>query len=285
MINRSNTTVVGLTHNVVGETDIGQPYNGFLVADRCANVTLRDCFFTGHKTYSKIGNVGKPVPMGSYDVTANEVVNFTMTGCRMERICDTTLWGVAGTNFCKNILVEDCVLSRMDSHQGVSGTYTIRRSTLGHAGLNAIGRGVLTVEDSTLNGRAFINLRRDYGSTWEGSIVIRRCRWVPGCGTKTQPVLILSQNDGQHDFGYPCYMPREILIDGLEIDDRNHPVDYLGPYLFSDPDHEAGDQPRNFPYQRVEQVTVRNLTTASGEKLIISPNPEFNPRLRLIEGN
>jgi hypothetical protein len=141
----------------------------------------------------------------------------------MENICDTTRWGVTGTNFCKNILLEDCTLSRMDTHQGVSGTYTIRRCTLGHAGLNAIGRGVLAIEDSTLNGRALLSLRSDYGSTWEGIVVIRNCRWVPGCGKPVQPYLLNINNDGQHDFGYACYMPREITIDGLEIDDRQAP--------------------------------------------------------------
>jgi len=60
--------------------------------------------------------------MGTYDLSANEVVNFRLIGCRMDNICDGKLWGVIGTNFCKNILLEDCVLSRMDTHQGVSGT-------------------------------------------------------------------------------------------------------------------------------------------------------------------
>jgi len=89
-----------------------------------------------------------------------------MVGCRMDNICDVTRWGVIATNFCKNILLENCTLSRMDTHQGVSGSYTICNCTLGHAGLNAIGRGTLTVENSTLKGRALISLRGDYGSTW-----------------------------------------------------------------------------------------------------------------------
>ncbi|MDH7571838.1 MAG: hypothetical protein QHJ73_19835, partial [Armatimonadota bacterium] len=171
VISRSNTEVNGLTHYVVGETSVGAPYSGFLSANNCANITFRDCFATGHKIYSTIGAAGRPVNMGTYDYSANSVVNFRMINCRMNHILDRTRWGVIGTNFCKNILLEDCVLSRMDTHQGVSGTYTIRRCTLGHAGLNAIGRGTLTVEDSTLYGGSFINLRGDYGSTWEGDVV------------------------------------------------------------------------------------------------------------------
>jgi hypothetical protein len=285
-ISRSNTTVEGLTHHVVGETDTGHPYSGFLAVSRCANVTLRGCFVTGHKTYRTIGSARKPVSMGTYDLTANEVVNFTMIGCRMDNICDATRWGVIGTNFCKNILLENCTLSRMDTHQGVSGTYTIRGCTLGHAGLNAIGRGTLTVENSTLNGRSLIGLRGDYGSTWEGTVTIRNSRWIPACGAAVQPVLLNASNDGQHDFGYPCFMPREVTIDGLVIDDTHQPKDYQGPYLFTDPDgKEAGAAARPFPYRLTEQVTIRNLTTASGRKLRTSPDAGFNTRVRVIEGN
>lgn len=284
-INRSNTTVVGLTHHVTGETEVGHPYSGFLAVSRCANVTLRDCFVTGHKTYSTIGAAGKPVSMGTYDLSANEVVNFTMIGCRMDNICDTTRWGVIGTNFCKNILLENCTLSRMDTHQGVSGTYTIRGCTLGHAGLNAIGRGTLTIEDSTLNGRSLLSFRGDYGSTWEGTVVIRNCRWIPGCGAAIQPHVIAGSNDGQHDFGYPCFMPEKVTIDGLVIDDSRHPKNYQGPYIFTDPDGTARVAERPFPYRLTEQVTIRNVTTASGRKPRISPDAAFAARVRVIEAN
>jgi len=282
LIARSNTEVAGLTHYVVGETAVGHPYSGFIHVRQCAEIVLRDCFATGHKIYSTIGSANKPVSMGSYDYSVNNVVNFTMIGCHMNGICDRTRWGVIGSNFCKNILLEDCTLSRMDTHQGVSGTYTIRRCTLGHMGLNAIGRGLLTVEDSTLYGRSLVNFRADYGGTWEGELVIRNCRWVPACGEMAWPHLFGVPNDGMHDFGYPCSMPREITIDGLFVDDVNHPEDYQGPYLFSDPDDVrfAGpDLPltaeRPFPYARCQTVRVRGLSTASGKPPRTSPNAEL----------
>lgn len=214
----------------------------------------------------------------------NEVVNFTMVGCRMDNICDETHWGVVATNFCKNILLENCTLSRMDTHQGVSGTYTIRGCTLGHAGLNAIGRGTLTVEDSTLSGRSLLTLRSDYGSTWEGTVTIRHVRWIPACGAAVEPYLINVSNNGQHDFGYPCFMPRDVTIDGLVIDDQNHPKAYTGPYLFTDPNGgKAGGAAQPFPYQLTERVTLRHLTTASGLGVRVSPSPELTARVHVVE--
>ncbi|MBN2451524.1 MAG: hypothetical protein JXR77_14130, partial [Lentisphaeria bacterium] len=266
VVRRSNTVIDGLTHYIAGETSVGAPYGGFLSASGCANVTFRNCFATGHRTYGTIGSAGRPVSMGTYDYSANSVVNFRMEHCRMNLINDRTLWGVIGTNFCKNIVLEDCMLSRMDTHQGVSGEYTIRRSTLGTAGLNAIGRGLLTVEDSTLYGSSLISLRGDYGSTWEGDVVIRNSRWIPGNGARLWPHLIGGGNDGMHDFGYPCFMPREITIDGLFVDDSVHPDDYEGFHFFSHPKPPAENLPeeRPFPYQPVRKITVRNLRTASG---------------------
>jgi hypothetical protein len=53
-ITRSNTEVDGLKHYVVGETSVGHPYGGFISVSSCANVTLRNCFATAHKTYRTI---------------------------------------------------------------------------------------------------------------------------------------------------------------------------------------------------------------------------------------
>jgi len=244
-IRRSNTVVDGVTHRVIGETDVGSPYSGFLRASHCANIIFRNCVIDGRKTYQKIGAAGKTVSMGSYGYHASEVVNFRMLHCRMDDIHDSSRWGVAATNFMKNILVEDCEISRMDVHMGVSGVYMIRRTTLGHAGLNAIGRGRLIVEDSTLYGRHLIYFRDDYGATWDGEVLIRNSRWIP---RSDNPVMFGMNNDGTHNFGYPCSMPRWIKIDGLKIDDSKVSKKDGSITLFSDSIGQARKD-RPYPYR------------------------------------
>jgi len=274
LISRSRTVVDGVTHRVTGETDVGQPYSGFLSLKQCAKVILRDCVIDGRKTYQKIGSAGNPVAMGTYGYRADLVVDFRMLHCRMGNdIHDHSRWGVVATNFMKNILVEDCVLSRVDVHMGVSGSYIIRRSTLGHAGLNAIGRGRLIVEDSTLHGGHLISFREDYGSTWEGELLIRNSRWIPPAGKNSQPEMFGMQNDGTHDFGYPCFMPRLIRIDGLFVDDSNRSKGYAGITFFSDPIGSSRDK-RPFLYQLTERLEHRNLKTASGLPPRVCDNPD-----------
>jgi len=272
LITRSNTVVEGLSYEVVGETDFGHPYGGFLLARQAANLTFRDCRIDPHKVYSTIGSAGLPVRMGTYGYRAELVVNFTMSHCRMGDIHNPSLWGVAATNFMKNVLVEDCVLSRMDVHMGVSGFYIIRRSTLGHMGINAIGRGRLVVEDSTVHSRHLINFRSDYGATWDGDVLVRNSRWVPPQRKDGTVAVFGVENDGTHDFGYPSSMPTGIRIEGLQIDDGPAREGISNVTLFDNPSG-AVDATLPHPYRATERVEIFDLKTTSGLTPRVSANP------------
>lgn len=279
-IRRSNVLVDGLQHYVKGEEDHGAPYGGFINIGDCAYVTVKNTLLTGHRTYSTIGAAGKPVSMGTYDLSVNRALNVSFVKCSQTNdINDATYWGILGSNFCKNMLYDQCTLSRFDAHQGVANA-TIRNSTLGHMGINAIGSGLLLVENSTIRGRSIVNLRSDYGSTWQGELVIRNCVFVPANGKPISAALISGSYSGQHDFGYTCYMPERITIDTLRIDDsasadRQHPENYQGPAIFANfnPQRTDTSYQEKFPYVLPKEVILKNVTTASGKALRISDNP------------
>jgi hypothetical protein len=274
-IRRSNVVVDGLEHHVTGEGEHGAPYGGFISIKDCAYVTVQNTLLTGHKTYRTIGSAGKPVSMGSYDILVNRALNVSFINCSQTNdIDDRTYWGILGSNYSKNLLYDNCTLSRFDAHMGVANA-TIRNSTLGHMGINAIGTGTFTVENSTIRGRSLINLRSDYGSTWQGVFIIRNCVFVPSGGRPVSASLIGGHNSGQHDFGYTCYMPERIIIENLHIDDSSHPEDYRGPAVFSNfnPNMTDDSYQEQFPYVITREVVLRNVTTASGKSLRISNNP------------
>ncbi|MCW3081817.1 hypothetical protein [Segetibacter sp.] len=273
-IKRSNVVIDGLEHRITGEGDQGAPYGGFLNIGDCAYVTVRNTILTGHKTYSTIGAAGKPVTMGTYDISANRALNVSFINCSQTNdINDRMYWGILGSNYCKNMLYDSCVFSRFDAHMGVANA-TIRNSTLGHMGINAIGSGTLTVENSIIRGNTLVNLRSDYGSTWQGTFVIRNCKFIPAGGRPSTASLIGGSYSGQHNFGYTAYMPERIIIENLEIDDSNHPENYKGPAIFSNfnPDMTDDSYKEQFPYVITKEVTIRNVTTASGKPLRISDN-------------
>ncbi|MCG6189634.1 hypothetical protein [Maribellus maritimus] len=273
-IRRSNVLVDGLEHHVTGEKDHGAPYGGFINVGDCAYVTVRNTTLTGHKTYRTIGSAGVPVSMGTYDISLGRALNISFVNCNQTNdINDRTYWGIMGSNYCKNIVLDSCVFSRFDAHMGVANA-TVRNSTLGHMGINAIGSGTFTVENSTIRGSRLINLRSDYGSTWRGEFIIRNCVFIPANGKPTIASLISGSYSGQHDFGYTCYMPEKIVIENLRIDDSNHPEDYQGPAVFANfnPDMIDDSYVEKFPYVKTKEVILKNVTTISGRELRVSDN-------------
>lgn len=274
-IRRSNVVVDGLEHRITGEGEHGAPYRGFISARDCSYILVKNTILTGHKTYRTIGAAGKPVSMGSYDLSVNRALNVSFVNCSQTNdINDRTYWGILGSNYCKNLLYDNCTFSRFDAHKGVANA-TIRNSTLGHMGINAIGSGLLTVENTTIRGRSLINLRSDYGSTWRGEVIIRNCIFVPAGGRSTSASLISGSYSGQHDFGYTCYMPERITIENLHIDDANHPEGYEGAAIFRNFNSKMIDESyqEKFPYVKTKEVILNKVTTASGKSLRVSDNP------------
>lgn len=285
IINRSNVEVKGLKHYIKGEGDHGAPYLGFLAIRSSAFVTVRDCFFTGHKTYRTIGSAGRPVSMGTYDIGASKSINVSFINCRqINDIKDGKYWGIMASNYCKNLVYDKCILSRFDAHMGVANA-TIKDSTIGHAGINAIGCGKLKIENTTVYGRSFVNMRQDYGSTWQGEFIFLNCTFVPACGRPVSSSLISGRNRGQHDFGYTCYMPSRITIENFKIEDEKHPEDYLGPAIFADfnPELKKLDDVEKFPIVRPKEVILKNVTTASGKELRLSDNPVMFRDVKVIK--
>ncbi len=266
-VRRSNVLIEGLEHCVTGEGEQGQPYGGFIVVSSCANVTIKDTMLCGHKTYHTIGSAGKRVAMGSYDISLSKAVNVALVNVKQSTdIMDRTRWGVIGTNFCKNLSYEGCALSRFDAHQGVTNA-TIRNSTIGYMGVLLTGFGEFLIENSTVQGRHFIGLREDYGSTWTGNITIRNCRFMTGPGG----IILNGSNDGQHDFGYPCQMPGRLVVEGLKIEDGTESK--KGPVVFGNFNPgSAGTEKQPFPYAITREVVLKKITTSSGKPVTLSDN-------------
>lgn len=285
-VRRSNVLVDGLEHRITGEGEHGAPYGGFITVGECAYVTVQNTVLTGHRMYSTIGAAGKPVSMGSYDLSMNRALNVSVINCSQTNdINDSRYWGVMSSNFCKNILYDKCIFSRFDAHQGVANA-TIRNSTLGHMGINAIGTGTLIVENSTIRGRTMVNLRSDYGSTWQGDFIIRNCVFVPAGGRPVAASLIGGTYTGKHDFGYQCYMPRRIVFENLRIDDTNHPENYQGPTIFANfnPAMTDSSYEEKFPYMKTQEVVLNNVTTASGKPLRVSDNTFMFSDVKVVTG-
>ena len=227
-LNRSNAVVYNVRHEIVSQptTRNGScPYLGFFYAQLAANVTFEKCVMTPHRTYWTLQPDGDDVQQGNYDTQAVRCFNITWKNCTQTIDHNTrydsagiNLWGVMASNFCKNLTFDGCKLSRFDAHQGVHNI-TIKDSEVGEV-INLVGSGTATLINSKLSrgqNNYFIRLREDYGSTWEGDVIIKNCTLV---SSSTSVAYVIRADWINWDFGYDCYIPN-VDIDGLTVVDKN----------------------------------------------------------------
>lgn len=230
-VNRSNTVIDGIYHDIIEEGAQGASYTGFLYFENCANVTLQNSTLSGHFAYYRPSQTY--TRRGSYDIQVNRTVNMSVIDCdQTNEITDRLLYGIFASNYSKNILFDGVKFSRFDAHMGVYNT-TLLNSELGYMGVSIIGSGLLLIEDTKVSGENFIYFREDYGSTWEGEVVIRNCVFAPSANVMNTASIIFTANDGTHDFYYECFMPETIEIDGFIVEDSPAPAGYNGVYLVS----------------------------------------------------
>lgn len=264
-VRRSNTVIDGIYHDVKNEGKTGAPYSAFVSLSVCADVTVKNGTFTGHKKYATIGSAGSSVQMGTYDLGAATSVNAKFINCKQTNdITDTDYWGIAGTNYCKNLVYDGCALSRFDAHQGVLNA-TVKNSVLGHHGIKLIGSGTALIENTTVLAESLVDFREDYGSTWNGELIIRNCKFYP---SSVSLKIINAVNTEDHDFGYTCYLPERIEIDGLYV---NRPgTSYLFNMVNSKHLYDGYDA--EYPVVVPKEIIVNNYSCLFGGNIDVSLN-------------
>ncbi len=239
-ITRSNVTLDGIRHNVEGEVTLemqakgqeGAAYRGFYCIEGASNVTMRNCTLTGRRYY---GN-------GTYDFCAVGAASVTLDGCRQTNFfiddnghaseTETEYsslrtvkvgtksmqycWGVSKTDFCKNLSFVNSTLSRVDSHAGHhNGSIINSRINM----ITISGFGDFLVENThwyasedNLSGHSIINLRPDYGSSWNGEITLKNLT----AHVKDAALYLIYNVYNNWNFGYECHIP-DLDVDGLTV--------------------------------------------------------------------
>ncbi len=264
-VRRSNTVIDRIYHDVKNEGETGSPYSAFVSLSCCADVTVKESTFTGHKKYKTIGSAGTSVTMGTYDISAATAVNAKFVNCKQTNdITNGDYWGIAGTNYCKNLVYDGCAFSRYDAHQGVLNA-TIINSVLGHHGIKLIGSGTALIENTTVLSDCFVHLREDYGSTWNGDLIIRNCKFYP---TGVSSNIIKAENSEDHNFGYTCYLPQKIEVDGLFV--HSVGINYL--FNMVNSNHILDSYNAEYPVVPPQEIKVQNFSNLFFGELFVSMN-------------
>ena len=301
LVQRSNTTVYGIEHRIYGEDltieidrngdgvidkwgadkSYGVPYIGFFNFQKCNNVKLTDCLVQGHQAYSFYQGATRDVKggvrneMGSYDISATECINVSFLNLVQyenketgEVITNRFMYhGIMGSNFCRNVVMDNCYLDRFDSHQGVHNT-RITNCTLGF-GILVIGGGELYIENVyRVWGGGFIHLRMDYNSVFDGDVVLKNCRM----GSTLE--RIIEARWIQFYNGLPNNITNSLTIDGLVCEG-----DKVNLYEIYCANSESLKDEIN-PLYLPEYVSLKNVFGADG----VSPfRPEISSQKDIFE--
>ena len=237
----------------------GAWYRGFFTAANTNDVLFKDCVLTGRREYDHssydfkaeyVNNVrllgctqsnfylrvkedGTTEPACSFTFDENGVptvtphegndvylsMNPNSTG--PNKFC----WGIAGTNYSKNVEYINSVLSRYDAHCGVLNGKVVG-TTINVFAL--VGKGDFLIEDVTwisaagavkegkegdYTNNSLIYLRNDYGSPWDGTITVKDTVAHGFNQGKTWLVFHAYQN---WYYGYTCHFPN-IVVDNLNF--------------------------------------------------------------------
>lgn len=270
-ITRSNVTVSGVKHYVVGEGEKGSPYGYFIGIENANNILLDECVFTARKTYYD-GNTG----VGSYEFSSRYSVGVTWKKCTQANLFDADgkplsndVWGVMDSNYCKNLKFSECSLNRFDTHHGVLNT-EITNSKLKN--IRIVGAGTLLIENVELYGNTLISLREDYGAFWHGDVIIKDVTMMP----TSSDVQMFEVRWYNHDFGYQTALPENIVIDGLNVQGDNKTVN-LFLESFANSSHKILQDEFEKPNSQTGEVTVtpNKNKMLPPEKIEIKNSPDI----------
>ena len=241
-ITRSNITIKGIDHSFAADSwtpyeegGKGCPYGGFTKVQYCSNVALDDFIIECPETYySKdvvpgLAENPNGTNMGSYEMSANEANNVRYSNFVQSNFFDPDgtkkFDGCMGTNFCKNLSFDNMYTCSFDAHCGVYNAY-IRNSTVDH--LNFIGDGEIIIENTVIYSggvgcvNAALNLRYDYGATWQGSVYIDGLTFkypTNHISLTYNPLSIVNATFSNHFFGYTCYLPQSFVLKNVRTEE------------------------------------------------------------------
>ncbi len=198
---------------------IGPGYYGFICIDITHDVYVKNCSFQSHVLYVE----------GTYDITAGSANKIVLEDCTQVNFFekdeggnDTKIpnmakcWGVAGTNYCKNMDYIRCRLTRYDAHAGVvNGKVIDSEITV----LRLIGGGDFLMEGTRIYARNNmpIQLREDYGASFNGTLTVRNCEIIDTNETGKTVTALISAPTSYTDMGYTTFFPN-LIIENIKLD-------------------------------------------------------------------
>jgi len=202
--------------NAQSEDIMSGSYTGFFNFNYCADVRINDCEVYNRKFTENSGR-------STYAININWSTNLNFYNITTNDIHDNDRWGVTESDFAKDVVFENCVLNRVDAHQGFYNV-TIKDCIIGRKGINLIGQGTAKIINTDVYNECLFNLRQDYGSFWSGDVYITdsRLHYTGTYASKLAGMGVTIEDNGEvRDYGYELHFPN-LYISNLEVDNKDN---------------------------------------------------------------
>lgn len=232
---------------------------------------IKDCFDVTIDNFKFDPRV-KPTE-GTYAMLFTNIVRMRLINLVGEAHSDTIkYWGAMGSNFIKDLYIYNCHMNRIDCHAGAYNI-TIKDSFIGEEGVKVSGGGKLVIENCFVY-QNLLELRCDYGSRWNGDIVIKNITIVVTSAAVSPTVIdIRIYAHPTHDFIYETMTANEIYVEGLTYDytmQPNNTADTWLLYFYPNKIDRSLSEKRQ--YRLPKKITFKGVKTigrASNTRLFL----------------
>ncbi len=221
---------------------LGNAYYGFVRLDRASYINVNNVDLTPHTTPIRtVTGSTSSYNYGTYDLVYNYSTNVQFnnlsfacasgsktrgSSCYEEMMIEKSKWGLVESSGSRNVFFTNSQLNRIDAHEGVMNLY-VTDSTIGAKGFRLIGSGDFYANNLLMDrSPGILQLREDYGSTWNGTVVMDDITFTIPNNTFDSSTIYLvksgrqytsSLNDNTHDFGYLTYFPN-LYLNNITLD-------------------------------------------------------------------
>ena len=202
-------------------------YYGFINLSNASYVTLKNVNLTPH-TYTKKTDLSDG--FATYDLIFDQSLNlfFDNVGyackgdaseCYNNYMVNSNRWGIIGSNGSKNVFIRNSKLNRIDSHIGLRNLY-VENTIVGDKGLTLIGSGSVYLKNVTVDrANNFVTLRSDYGSTWNGTLILEDVEYILPSGSGMSNIIY--SNNSQKNYGYTTYFP-DVYLKNVTLNNQKY---------------------------------------------------------------
>ena len=137
----------------------------------------------------------------------------------------------------------------------------------------------MTIENSHLYNNLLVIFRPDYGSTWRGDVIVKNVT----IHNTSESVNLFNARWVNHDFGYPTYLPENIVIDGLKITNGNTVTVFTEKFIAQS--EMAGSDEVDGKINVNKMTPPKTITIKNNESNInfIKPQSKFFENTKIIE--